>query len=172
GGVQLIYDALWNTIFNDTGNMPEDGTGRGLTEVIPQVCLHNRVYTGKADEIGQKEIIVDANEQGFTSFKLEFGDEEGSVTYKNRTGEHTLYFGIGHNIETIFPQYGHRALVSAAWQNENTFLIYAQIIDEYVGKVFMNFSFNGSHVGIMLKKIEETYYKEFNLFTGGTIQGD
>ena len=36
----------------------------------------------------------------------------------------------------------------------------------------MNFSFNGSHVGIMLKKIEETYYKEFNLFTGGTIQGD
>ena len=172
GGVQLIYDALWNTIFKDMVSMPEDGTGCGLTEVIPQVCLHNRRFAGKADEIGHKEIIVDANEQGFTSFKLEFGDEEGSITYKNRTGEHTLYFGIGHNIETMFPHYGHRALVSAAWQNENTFLIYAQIIDEYVGKVFMNFSFNGSHVGIMLKKIEETYYKEFNLFTGGTIQGD
>lgn len=172
GGVQLIYDALWDTVFNDTGRTPADDTGCGLTDVIPQVCLYNRGFAGNADEIGQKEIIVDANEQGFTSFKLKFGDEEGSVIYKNKTGEHTLYFGIGHNIETVFPHYGHRALVSAAWQNENTFLIYAQIIDEYVGKVFINFSFNGSHVGIMLKKIEETYYKEFNLFTGGTIQGD
>jgi len=70
----------------------------------------------------------------------------------------------------VFPDYGHRALVSAAWKNENTFLVYAQIIDEYVGKVFMSFSFAGAHVGIMLKKIEETYYKEFNLLTSGELQ--
>ena len=50
------------------------------------------------------------------------------------------------------------------------FLIYAQIIDEYVGKLFMNFSFNDGHVGILFRKIEETYYKEFNLFTGGELQ--
>lgn len=172
GGVQLIYDALWNTILKDEGKLNPVITEGGLPYELPQVCLHSRGFAGMGSEVGQKEIIVDANEQGFTGFKLNFGEEEGSVTYKNSTGEHTLAFGMGHNIETIFPYYGHRALVSAAWQNENTFLIYAQIIDEYVGKVFMNFSFNGSHVGIMLKKIEETYYKEFNLFTGGTIQGD
>lgn len=85
-------------------------------------------------------------------------------------GVHCLQFGIGHNVETVFPDYGHRALVSAAWKNENTFLVYAQIIDEYVGKVFMSFSFAGAHVGTMLKKIEETYYKEFNLLTSGELQ--
>lgn len=174
GGVQLIYDALWNYVIKDvckSANTLENYEGE-IPDALAQVCLKDRGFDLFSEQVNDREITVDYNEQGFTAFRLRFFGDEGCVIYKNRTGEHTLTFGMGHNVDTVFPYYGHRALVSGAWQNENTFLIYAQIIDEYVGKVFMSFSFNDGYVGIMLKKIEESYYKEFNLFTGGTLQGD
>lgn len=137
---------------------------------IPQICLHGERQTALENEINGRLIIPDENEQGFKSFRINLRETEGTLEYENGTGKHTLHFGIGSNKETIFPHYEHMALVSGAWKNENTFLIYAQIIDEYVGKVFLSFSFNDGHVGIILKKIEESYYKEFNLYTSGKLQ--
>ncbi len=187
GGVQIIYDTLWNTILS--GTPAGSGQGSSGNEVavrgcnsgsidrnndgwyeLPQVFLKGVKQDELQRSIDGRTIKVPENENGFKSFKLSFEADGGCLTYENGTGVHCLQFGIGHNAETVFPDYGHRALVSAAWKNENTFLVYAQIIDEYVGKVFMSFSFAGAHVGIMLKKIEETYYKEFNLLTSGELQ--
>lgn len=176
GGVQLLYDNLWNTVLADTEKFPAEFPKKVPLE-IPQIYLHGvadaalcSVTAELQREVNERAIEVDENEQGFRKFKLTFDEDEGSLEYENRTGIHTLLFGIGCNKDTIFPHYEHRALVSGAWKNENTFLIYAQIIDEYVGKVFMSFSFNEGHVGIIFRKIEETYYKEFNLFTSGKLQ--
>ena len=139
---------------------------------LPQVYLksENKNHDIIQNEVDGHIITVDDNENGFKSFKLEFVSCSGRLIYENASGEHGLEFGIGKNVLTTFPEYGHRALVSGAWRNDNTFLIYVQLIDEYVGKVFMNFSFNDGHAGILFRKIEETYYKEFNLFTSGKLQ--
>ena len=177
GGVQLIYDALWSTLLSDDeGQCNAESCSYSLSVQpegwyeLPQVYLKGVKQSALEAEVNGRIIRVDDNECGFKSFRLVFDGDNGSLTYENGTGEHCLEFGIGHNELTVFPEYGHRALVSGAWRNDNTFLIYAQIIDEYVGKVFMNFSFNDGHVGILFRKIEETYYKEFNLFTGGELQ--
>ena len=177
GGVQLIYDALWNTLLSDDEGRCKAGTCSYSLTVqpegwyeLPQVYLKGVKQSALEAEVNGRIIRADDNEGGFVSFRLSFDGDKGSLAYENGTGEHCLRFGIGHNELTVFPEYGHRALVSGAWRNDNTFLIYAQIIDEYVGKVFMNFSFNDGHVGILFRKIEETYYKEFNLFTGGELQ--
>lgn len=187
GGVQIIYDTLWNTILRGTPDVSRQGSSGNELAVrgcnsgspgrnndgwyeLPQVFLKGVKQDELQRSVDGRTIKVPENENGFKSFKLSFEADGGCLTYENGTGVHCLQFGIGHNAETVFPDYGHRALVSAAWKNENTFLIYAQIIDEYVGKVFMSFSFAGAHVGIMLKKIEETYYKEFNLLTSGELQ--
>lgn len=169
GGVQLLYDTLWNTILSGADTHGGEKHIQAVSD-IPQIYLHGVPAFAVQNEVNARTILVDENEQGFRSFKLTFGEGEGTLEYENRTGVHTLHFGIGCNKETLFPQYEHRALVSGAWKNDNTFLIYAQIIDEYVGKVFMNFSFNEGYVGIIFRKIEETYYKEFNLFTSGKLQ--
>lgn len=191
GGVQLLYDNLWNTILADmdasyhaaedireeTTDEASRKTAEGFFVEIPQIYLRGVTDAGLRNvtaelqgKVNGRIIEADDNEQGFVSFRLTFGAGEGCLEYENKSGAHKLQFGIGCNKETIFPHYGHRALVSGAWRNDNTFLIYAQIIDEYVGKVFMNFSFNDGHVGIIFRKIEETYYKEFNLFTSGKLQ--
>ena len=169
GGVQLLYDALWDIILKDDHGASGYMAIRTVDE-IPQICLHGERQTALENEINGRLIIADENEQGFKSFRINLRETEGTLEYENGTGKHTLHFGIGSNEETIFPHYEHMALVSGAWKNENTFLIYAQIIDEYVGKVFLSFSFNDGHVGIILKKIEESYYKEFNLYTSGKLQ--
>lgn len=172
GGVQLLYDNLWSTILADAEKFSAE-----VPKEIPQIYLRGVTDAGLRNvtaelqgKVNGRTIEADDNEQGFVSFRLTFGAGEGCLEYENKSGDHKLQFGIGCNKETIFPHYGHRALVSGAWRNDNTFLIYAQIIDEYVGKVFMNFSFNDGHVGIIFRKIEETYYKEFNLFTSGKLQ--
>ncbi len=175
GGVQLLYDALWSTILSDCGAGRDAEEGTNLTwqpdgwYELPQVYLKGVKQDALQDEVNGRGIGVDDNENGFKAFRLCFEGDGGRLFYENGTGEHCLEFGIGKNVLTTFPEYGHRALVSGAWKNDNTFLIYAQIIDEYVGKVFMNFSFNDGHVGILFRKIEETYYKEFNLFTSGKL---
>lgn len=185
GGVQLLYDNLWNTILEEKKESSAvfgRHQDKSVSEYelprsessdyyeIPQVCLKGVRSKKLQDKVNGRNIVVDENQQGFISFKLMFGEEEGTLIYENGTGVHRLAFGIGHNDETVFPHYGHKALVSGAWKNDSTFVVYAQIVDEYIGKVFMSFSFNDGHVGIVLKKIEETYYKEFNLFTSGELQ--
>lgn len=216
GGVELIYDALWNTLLSDVqeqnleagvtcqgqshaniynderyaaiNNMACGGTQKGHGNIsfdklsgldgaepeswyeIPQICLKGMKAPAIWTKVNNHTINVDDNENGFKTFKLLFEGDAGKLFFECDDAEYCLEFGIGHNVLTTFPKYGHRALVSGAWRNDNTFLIYAQIIDEYVGKVFMNFSFNDGYVGILFRKIEETYYKEFNLFTSGKLQ--
>lgn len=94
-----------------------------------------RYFKGvKQDELQRsidgRTIKVPENENGFKSFKLSFEADGGCLTYENGTGVHCLQFGIGHNAETVFPDYGHRALVSAAWKMRIHFL--------YMHRLLMN----------------------------------
>lgn len=175
GGVQLIYDAFWDTIYKEC-DKPADSLEEAFDGVtiygINQIVMKG-INSPLLSDINGKKILIDKNEKGFEWGRLDITEGEGTLTFKMNTNEEkVIRFGIGRNEETIFPYYNHRALCSGAWTTENTFVIYAQIIDEYVGKVFIHFSFNGDYVGIMLKKIKETYYKEFDLFTSGKIQRD
>ncbi len=175
GGVQLIYDAFWETIYKECDvNVEAQAVqydGNTIYE-LKQIAI-NGIKSPVIHDINGKKIIFDNNENGFEWGRLDIADKEGTFTYKMQDAEErVISFGIGENVEAVFPYYNHRMLCSGGWTTENTFLIYAQIIDEYVGKVFIHLSFNGDNVGIMLRKIKETYYKEFDLFTSGKIQRD
>lgn len=173
GGVELIYDAFYSTVYKalaegaDTLDIIEDSLWSVQVNNISNDDIKSLI-----NQINGCDIILNENEGKFKSIKICLEKESGSITYENASGIHTLMFGIGANIETRFPYYNHRALVSGGFVNNNTLLVYAQIVDEYVGKVFFNISFNGDNVGVYVKKIEESYYKEFNFITGGKIRRD
>ena len=175
GGVELIYDAFYTTVYKALANGLAANDCEKIEDSLWSVQIKpvcNDTTKKLACQINDREILLDENDGGFKSFKLHLEEDCGLLTYENASGIHSLQFGIGANVETRFPYYDHRALVSGGFVNDNTLLVYAQIVDEYVGKVFFNLSFNGDNVGVFVKKIEESYYKEFNFTTGGKLQRD
>lgn len=166
GGVGMLYDVFWNTVYQSLDEKTDNVGDEFYSREIPQISLKGQDFCGEyADIFKKNRIVFPDSPMGFKYFEI----DEDKITYENISGVNTLYFDINNNKLTKFPYYNHRALVSGAFTAENTFLIYAQIIDEYVGKVFLSFSVNDGHVGVVLKKIEESFYKEFNLNTDAVL---
>ena len=86
----------------------------------------------------------------------------GILTYTNATGTHSISFGFGYNIESVFPIYNFRCVASGAWKTDNNLLIKIQIIDSAVGNLYISLSYKDKYATVFLKKLEETYFNEFN----------
>ncbi len=94
----------------------------------------------------------------------------GTLTYENASGVHTLSFGLGYNAFGQFPDYDLKYAASAAFRMENTLLVKIQIIDSAIGNLFFSLNFKGDYVTVMLRKIEESLFGEYNgVFSGRKI---
>lgn len=184
-GMQEIFTLFRQEVLDNledgTCPEPQNVTGEPFSDIkektgcLDQVFLTDRCLPSMTCENQINGVVFNfddacKNDCGFSHMKLVIGENAGQFEYTYEGTEYVLNFGRNRNELTMFPKYNHRALVSGAWQNENTFLVYAQIIDEYIGKVFFNFSFKEDHVGIAFRKIEESFYKEFELYGSGTLQ--
>ena len=86
------------------------------------------------------------------------------------SGVHTLSFGLGYNTFAQFPDYDLKYAASAAFRMENTLLVKIQIIDSAIGNLFFSLNFKGDYVTVMLRKIEESLFGEYNgVFSGRKI---
>ena len=93
-----------------------------------------------------------------------------TLTYENVSGVHTLSFGLGYNAFGQFPDYDLKYAASAAFRMENTLLVKVQIIDSAIGNLFFSLNFKGDYVTVMLRKIEESLFGEYNgVFSGKKI---
>ena len=81
-----------------------------------------------------------------------------------------LHFGLGNLQCGIFPLYGMKYAASGEWLSENTLYIRAHIIDEYVGSVRFEITFNDNNVTVFMKKVEESLFSEFNGHLYGTCE--
>ncbi len=126
---------------------------------------------------GKKFIPVSENKQGITEFSLRFNGNEGVFAYTNAQGKKELPFGINENVFGKFPQYGYSneygatpttdgflydCATSATWRTEDTFTIYTQIIDKYLGNLTVTFAFKGEYVSVVMTKFAEAYLLEYN----------
>lgn len=172
GGVQFIYDAYWQEIYEKVD----------VQEVVASACepfdnilqskrlkwIDGALTSKTADSVNGVRYVLDKNSAGFQAVSLEFNkDYSGVFTYENATGVHSLNFGILCNEITVFPVYNQRAAVSGAWLDDNNFLIKAQIIDESVGNIFILLTYKEDTVTLMMRKYEETMFGEFNGFISG-----
>ena len=116
----------------------------------------------KLDPYGRR-FLLDDNNCGFTEIMLNHEENgQDSLEYLNRTGRHKLYFSMYENVYQKFPDYDHNCAVSAGVVADNNIFIWAQIIDEYVGDVYISLTFKDNYVTVMLRKLEESLFAEFN----------
>lgn len=175
GGNQLIYNSFYSEILPFLSDKPlspnvEDTAllnnhikklfikPLNVSETFPVMTkIHNKTYK------------LEGNSAGFTSMNFKFNHKkrEGLLTFIIDNNCHTLPFGFGHMVVSEFPIYNQKCATSGTWLSEDTLYIKSHIIDECIGSVHIHFVFRENTISIYMKKIEQTYFKEFSGYMSG-----
>lgn len=175
GGVQLIYDAFWEEIYQKitADALPEDADAaarlKDYADSRKLFVLPGETASPVCGLVNGITYRCDENGCGVTDVTLCFDEtkDSGSLVYTNASGTHTLNFGIGSNRCGQFPDYDLKYAASGAWRTPQYFLIKVQIIDTAVGNMYIGLTFKDNYVTVMFRKIEETLFSEYNgVFSG------
>lgn len=183
GGVQCIYDAFWEEIYNkiDDETSVNNETDAQLAEYNTFInsrelfCLKDSTASSYENLINNVTYVCDENVCKMTAVKVTIHNADnactdtnnttrkwGTITYTNETGTHSIDFGFGYNIVSEFPIYNFRCAASAVWKCDNNLLIKIQIIDSAIGNLYISLSYKDNYASVFLKKYEETFFNEFN----------
>lgn len=173
GGVQLIYDAFYEEVYSHIDACTYNGNNSDSEEFQKfensrQLLVEPGEYSSDlVSKINGQSYEFDDNPCGIKDIKLEFTDDEGTFFYTNATGKHELHFGLGKNVFQNFPDYNFKCGASAAFRADNNLLIKVQIIDSAVGNMYISLSYIDAYVTVMMRKIEESYFTEYDgVFSG------
>ncbi len=173
GGVQLIYDAFWQEIYQKISD-------QAIAE-NPEECQRLRkewgtrellVPFGKNDSLWSKKIHgvvyqMDDNSRGFDEVLVQFFDGEGNFIYRGKNGEGKISFGIGKNRIGKIEPYGYRIAASGVWRSEDTFFIRVHVLDQCIGTIFIQLIFSEDGITTFMKKYEESEFGEWDGFLSG-----
>ena len=176
GGNQVIYDALYDNLLG-TDAVSDDGKrafddlmayADGL-RIAPPRLPENYGFTGVGGQNGLAESSfnrcykLDKNAQGFTelSINISTADASSILLKRNNSEDIELIFGINKMEEGIFPIYNCKYTAGAVWLRDNVLYIRFHLIGESVGSVRFELYFGDNDVTVFMRKVEETYFKEF-----------
>ncbi len=193
GGNQVIYDAIYENLLGSSDEPPhtEGITGDAaslaglsykdllsyadtLRIAPPRLPENYRIngipgYSkeGAADRTNL-EYHLDPNKSGFEKLTITLNEHgPSSISFMQGSKTHTINFGIGSMYEGSFPIYDIPYTAGAMWSRENVLYIKAHLIGECVGSVHFQLFFEPREVTVFMRKIEETYFQEFD----GHLQG-
>lgn len=175
GGVQLIYDAFWQEIYQKVSDrdiaLEEDSEGCrilqkewGTRELLVLSGEKDSIWKEKADGVVYQ---MDRNERGFDQIGVRFLDGEGTFFYRGKNGEGEISFGLGTNRSGVIQPYGYRIAASGIWRSEDTFLIRVSVLDQCIGTIFIQLVFSEEGVTTFMKKYEESEFGEWDGFLSG-----
>ena len=185
GGNQVIYDALYENLLkpaapsSDGKRAYEDLLVFGETlRIAPPRLPENYGYTPVSPDHSISGLAVSRtyefsdNPQGFESLKIDIAPGAiSSLTFKYRDKNKAsslpenalkLNFAIGDMTEGIFPVYNCPYTAGGVWLRENVLYIRFHLIGESVGSIRFELYFGDDDLTVFMKKVEETYFKEFD----------
>lgn len=145
-------------------------------ENLSLVRAYGREHSPLEKELNGRTFIAEENETGITEYSLSFNGDTCEFRYKNRQGEKVLSFGRKENIFQLFPETGYsdniggrscegntyKCACSFAWGTENQLMLRVQIIDIYIGNLYINFSYRDGHGRIKMIGDAENFLKEYD----------
>lgn len=120
------------------------------------------------------------NSLGWEWVKFVFGENTGTMYYKNVRGEKSLTFGYGEYVKGELPETdysgdtidtplgrGYKCVGAGVWPEETHLLLRFNVIDEYIGNLNFSFAFTGDRVGFRATKTAEGFLEDYNGLCGG-----
>lgn len=179
GGVQLIYDAFWDEIYNHIQDEPLPADANAL-EHLKEFSTSRKLFvldgeqsSSYLNQVNHVNYMFEKNPCGISQMCLDIdeSDHSGCVRYTNATGNHVIDFKIGANAFGMFPDYDLKYAASGAWRTSDSFLIKIQIIDSAIGNLYFSLNFKENYLTVMFRKIEESLFKEYDgVFSGKKAQ--
>ncbi len=142
-----------------------------IPELINEIVQSSSASGGNVQSNGKSFTLhykLDANKSGFGELTITL-DAHGTSTlsFKQEGRTHTINFGVGSMQESSFPIYNIPYTAGGMWSRGNVLYIRAHLIGECVGSVHFQLFFEPNEVTVFMRKIEETYFQEFE----GHLQG-
>ncbi len=133
-----------------------------------------------AENIQGKTYKLAKNALGWEWVRFAFGENEGTLYYKNARGEKSITFGFGAYKEGEFPEThysgdrigvpmerGYRYVGAGVWPEENKLLLRINIIDKYFGNLTLAFGFRDNKIGFRASKAAEGFLDDYEGLAGG-----
>ncbi len=128
-------------------------------------------YTGKTYEF-------EDNIFGFKWMRVDMDEDKAVLTYENRTGEHTFPLFMGRYEGFLFPEkyFGtrigtfdreYKCISAAAWTLPNTLLAIVYAVDDYVGRLKMQFTFSDGNMTVFMTKAAEAFFDDYRGYLVG-----
>lgn len=177
---ELLISYLFSEIIETAGDrLDEDPEAYAeLEDYINRLNLvtaHGKKSSPLEEELDGKVFIAEENKMGIEKFSFSFGDI-CEFRYKNAQGDKVLKLGRLENIYQKFPQTGYSDIyggtdceghmydcaASFGWGNENQMNMLVQIIDVYIGNLYINFSYRDGHARIRMVGDAEDFLDEYD----------
>lgn len=149
GGTQLLLDVIH--------------------QAVSPMLTRGKQYTPPAHGLPSKlAYSFHGNTSGFSKMELSLNDREGVLVLHGASCKYTIPFAFNHPAGGILEHYEQRIYTRALWIHSHTLYLPVQIADECVGSIHIVMKLSTEHVTVWMKKIEETYFDEFQ----GFLEGD
>lgn len=178
---ELLVSYMFSEIIDTAGEpLEEDEEAYNeLQEYIGNLKLltaHGEKKSGIEKEINGKKFIAESNKMGISEYSFDFDENTITFNYTNAQGEKSIRCGRRENIFQKFPQTGyskeiggqvcegHRydCAASAGWGTENQMNLLVQIIDDYIGNLYIAFAYSNGHGRIRMIGDAEHFLTEYN----------
>ncbi len=127
-------------------------------------------YSSDCSEATTLHYDLASNPQGFEELTLSLSDSAPcTITFRQKETLHTIRFGIQSMCEGLFPIYQTPYTAGGIFTRENVLYVRVHLIGESVGSVHFQFYLDKDEVTVFARKIEETYFKEFDGHFHGVI---
>lgn len=162
-GLQMIYDAFYDTIF--TAFKEEKIIPR--MEVLP---VEGEENSGYAKLFQNCRFDMEENQTGLKWICPDFNNK--SVTYENSSGVHTIRYAYNTWERQKFPGTDYDAIASAAWQKESHFIMKVYIIEEAFSHMYLELGFKeDGNIGVRMQNTSEPFLKDYAGIKGGRYEG-
>lgn len=171
---KFVFNALWDEIYYNLADEPLNSdlesrnklydklsnliiqpiSGETTSEIIPDIQSH--IYR------------LSSNPMDIINARFDFEKDKGVIEYEKKDKKYKLFFGIGKNISSKFPEYGYDCISSAAWTSPNTLSINCYIIDDNFGTLFITVKFDKNTIDVDMRKYAESSLEDYE----GSAKGE
>lgn len=180
GGQYVLFYPEQNLVFvvtADTQNIK--GGNQTILDMIGE-AVDSFSLDGDAEKINPKQKAafkqpeswnesyrLDDNQKGFQKLSLSLDQSEGILTLSGLEKCFTIPFSFEEPKVSIIQGYEERIAVKAVWADSNSLYLPVQVVGECVGSIHIMLRLSDEKITVWMKKIEETYFTEFQGFLEG-----
>ncbi len=125
-----------------------------------------------AEKVSGVTYQLEENDWGWKWMRLEFEQDKAVLHYEKRDGVHQLDLHIGHYGQTFFPDLyagtrigqldkHYECVTNLAWERENSLIGRLYSVDDFLGNIYLQFTFVGDHLTAFFTKAAEDFFGDY-----------